>query len=218
MSSIFKREAVYAITGISAVIMIIDFFFFSKGLPIANTLRTYTVIIFNISLGLGAVKLLTAHSRTVQRRGKNWELSVWFIIFFAIVFLAGIAGYATTGKSTSNGIYDWVYAHVYRSLRTTLYALTGFYIMSAAYRAFRARNIDAALMLIAGCLVMLTNATIGEAIYPGIPVLGSWIQLTAQVPGIRVITLVLGLGLLAYGFRAMTGKEKGFYGGVTEGE
>ena len=121
MSSIIKRELVYAITGIIAAIMIIDFFFFPEGLAFANTIRTYSIIIFNISLGLGAIKLLSAHSQTVTKRGKNWELSIWFIVCFSLILLTGLLGYATTGKATDNAVYDWTYTHVYSSLRTTLY-------------------------------------------------------------------------------------------------
>ena len=97
-----------------------------------------------------------------------------------------------------------------------MYATTGFYIFSSAYRAFRARNLDAALLLIAGCLVVLTNAPIGEVVWKGIPVIGTWIMENGQVPAYRIFTMTAGFGLLAYGFRVILGKERGFYGGVEE--
>jgi F0F1-type ATP synthase membrane subunit a len=217
MSEIFKREVVFLVTGIVTVIMFIDFFFFPAGWDFAETLRTWAVIVFNISLGLGAVFLLRSHTMNVQKKGRNWYYSGWLLVAFAVMLLTGLAGYAATGsQSGGNAIYDWLFTHIYTPLGATLYAITGFYIFSAAYRAFRARNIDAALMLIAGCFVILSNAPVGEVIWSGIPTIGEWFRFTGQIPGMRTLALTVALGMLAYGFRALLGKERGFYAGVGE--
>ena len=106
--------------------------------------------------------------------------------------------------------------YIYTPLGATLYPITGFYIFSAAYRAFRARNIDATLMLLAGIFVMLKNAPVGEAIWIGFKTIGNWVQFTGQVPGMRTLAIVGALGLIAFGFRALLGKERGFYAGGGE--
>lgn len=169
MSSILKREAVYLVTGIVTVIMLVEYFFFPESQTWAETVRTWAVIVYNISLGLGMVRLLMSHSMSVQQRRTNWQFSGVLIVAFAIMAITGFAGYATTGQQTSNTIYNWLFNYVYTPLGATLYPITGFYIFSAAYRAFRARNVDAALMLIAGCFVILSNAPVGEAIWTGLP-------------------------------------------------
>jgi hypothetical protein len=156
------------------------------------------------------------HSKIVQRRGRNYLFSGWLLLFFAIQLITGLAGYVGTGNQDNNPIYYWLFVNVYTPLGATLYPITGFYIFSAAYRAFRARNVDAALMLIAGCFVILSNAPVGEAIWGGIPVIGEWFRFTGQVPGMRTFAMVGAMGLLAYGFRALLGKEKGFYAEVAE--
>jgi hypothetical protein len=72
-------------------------------------------------------------------------------------------------------------------------------------------------MLIAGCFVILSNAPVGEAIWVGFARIGEWFRFTGQVPGMRMLALVGALGLISYGFRALLGKERGFYaGGDTE--
>jgi hypothetical protein len=119
-----------------------------------------------------------------------------------------------TGGGQGNAIYDWFFRYVYTPLGQTLYPITGFYIFSACYRAFRARNIDAALLLIAGCFVILTNAPIGGAIWSGFPIIGRWMLDFGQVPGMRTFQIIGAMGMLAYGFRALLGKERGFYGEV----
>ena len=216
MSQLIRREAVFAITGIVTVLMFVEYFFFPQDWIVASTIRNWAVIIYNLSLGLGAVRLIMQHVMGTQRRRENWQFSLLFLVAFVIMLFTGLAGYLGTGVATSNSIYNWLFNHVYTSLGATTYAITGFYIFSAAYRAFRARNVDASLMLIAGCFVILSNAPVGEVIWSGIPVIGEWFRFVGQVPGMRVFGIVGALGTIAYGFRALLGKEKGFYAGGAE--
>ncbi|MCW4050256.1 MAG: hypothetical protein NWE89_11045 [Candidatus Bathyarchaeota archaeon] len=216
MSQILKREVVYAFTGLVTVIMFVDYFFFVDGWGFAETVRTWAVIVFNISLGLGAVQLLRQSAMNIQRKRSNYGFSALLVATFAIMLLTGLAGYAATGQMTDNAIYNWLFNNMYTPLGATLYPITGFYIFSAAYRSFRARNIDAALMLIAGCFVILSNAPVGEAIWPGFATIGEWFRFTGQIPGMRTFAMVGSLGMIAYGFRALLGKERGFYAGGGE--
>ena len=196
--------------------MFVEYFFFPDVWSLAETIRTWAIIVYNISLGLGAIQLLRQHTLTIQRKRDNYGFSAILLAFFAIMFLTGMAGYIATGQQTDNGIYNWLFINVYTPLGATLYPITGFYIFSAAYRAFRARNIDAALMLIAGCFVILSNAPVGEAIWPGFATIGEWFKFTGQIPGMRTFAMVGALGMISYGFRALLGKEKGFYAGGGE--
>ena len=216
MSNVLKQEVVYAVTGLVTVLMLVEYFFFASAQPWAETIRTWAVIIFNISLFLGAIRLIMSHSVRLQEQRRDWQFSGMLLAFFVVMLLTGIAGYIATGVQTSNGIYNWMFINIYTPLGATLYPITGFYIFSAAYRAFRARNIDAALMLIAGIFVMLKNAPVGEAIWIGFKDIGNWFQFTGQVPGMRTLAIVGALGLIAFGFRALLGKERGFYAGGGE--
>ena len=216
MSNVLKQEVIYAITGIVTILMLVEYFFWTDAQIWAETVRTWAVIIFNISLALGALRLLMQHSINVQRQRTNWQYSGVLLAIFVVMLLTGFAGYITSGVQTNNGFYNWLFINIYTPLGATLYPITGFYIFSAAYRAFRARNLDAALMLIAGCFVMLKNASVGEAIWIGFKDIGNWFQFTGQVPGMRTFAIVGALGLIAYGFRALLGKERGFYAGGGE--
>ena len=207
MSEVFKREIVYLLTTIVALIMIVEFFFDIPGLAsVGDMLRTWGIVISTMALALGAVNLMRIHGTNVQKRTPGrWIYSAWLIIVFVVLTILGLI-------STENPVYKWTFDNVYVSLGQTLYAITGFYIFSAAYRAFRARNIDAAILLISGCIVLLTNAPIGEVIWGQIPIIGRWLLDYGQTAAMRTFTIVGAFGLLSFGFRTLLGRERGFYG------
>lgn len=215
MSEIHKRELVFVVAGIVAAVMIVTYFFDIPVLSgVASQFQVWALIIQLMAIGLGAINLLRLNLRHIQRKTEGiWVFSAWFMVLFAIMMLLGLVGLAT---GSENAIYYWVFVNVYTSLSTTLYALTGFYIFSAAYRAFRARNIDAAILLIAGIFVILTNAPVGAVIWKGFPIIGGWFNISGQVPAMRTFTITGALGMLAYGFRTLLGKERGFYGEVAQ--
>jgi hypothetical protein len=215
MSQVYKRELVFVVTGIVALVMMIDYFFGIPGISgaggISGQLQTWALIIQLMAIGLGAINLVQVHYRNISRKTNMMIYSAWFMILFALLMILGLYKIFIGVELYP---YTWIFANVYTSLGATLYAITGFYIFSAAYRAFRARNIDAAILLIAGIFVLLANAPIGEVIWQGFPIIGNWFNNVGQIPGMRTFTVVGALGLLAYGFRALIGKERGFYSEV----
>jgi len=214
MSQVYKRELVFIVTGVVAIVMMLDYFF-GKNIPflsgsggVSGQLQTWAMIIQLMAIGLGAINLIQVHYRQISRKTNMAIYSAWFMVFFAFLLILGLYKIATGVELYP---YTWVFANVYTSLGTTLYAITGFFVFSAAYRAFRARNADAAILLIGGIFVMLANAPIGEVIWSGFPLIGNWFNNVGQIPGMRAFAIVGALGLLAYGFRALLGKERGFY-------
>jgi hypothetical protein len=212
MSNLLRREAVFAVSIFVASMMIINFFI---DIPIIKTiaqeLTIWALIIQLIAIGIGAVNMMRSHYRVISRREPGrWYYSAYMIALFWIMLLLGIPGIIS---GTENSIYSWLFNQLYVSLGTTLYAITGFYIFSAGYRAFRARTLEAALMLLAGIIMMLSNAPVGEVIWVGFPVIGDWLLSTGQRPWQTTVVMVEAFGMMAFGYRAFTGKERGFYGG-----
>jgi len=216
MSEVLRKEVVYLITAIVALTMIVDYFFGIQQLTdAASMIRTWAVVISAMALALGTVNLMRSHGNIVRKRVPGrWFYSGVLIFFFVLTTLLGLLN---INDPSSNPIYKWLFDYPYTSLGQTLYAITGFYIASAAYRAFRARNIDAALLLIAGIFVLLKNAPIGEVIWSQLPVIGGWFNDIGQVPAMRTFLITAAFGLLTYGFRTLIGRERGFYGEVGGG-
>jgi hypothetical protein len=57
--------------------------------------------------------------------------------------------------SYSKKLYDFLYEGFFVPLGSAMFALLGFYIISAGYRAFRVRSVESGLMMVAAVVVML---------------------------------------------------------------
>jgi len=94
--------------------------------------------------------------------------------------------------------------------------LPGLLDSSAAYRAFRARTLEAAILLVSGTIVMLANAPVGGSIWGGFTPLKDWIFDVPNMSTMRGITIGAALGALALGARTLMGKERGYLRGGGE--
>jgi hypothetical protein len=74
MSQIYKRELVFVVTGIVALIMIAEYYFAIPGIGgkdgIANQVKTWALIIQLMAIGLGAINLMQVHVRNIQRKNE----------------------------------------------------------------------------------------------------------------------------------------------------
>ena len=65
---------------------------------------------------------------------------------------------------TKGSLFSWMYFQIYAPLSATMFALLAFFVASASYRAFRIRNFEATLLLVAGIILMLGRVPIGDLI------------------------------------------------------
>ena len=93
-------------------------------------------------------------------------------------------------------------------------ALSGFWTVTAAYRAFRARTWESALFLIGAILVMLRAAPVGGAIWSGFPIIGKWLLDQPYAALQKALIIGMGVGVISYAARYYLGREKGAFGVV----
>jgi len=112
--------------------------------------------------------------------------------------------------------YNWIFVNINVPMGATMYAIIAFYCMSAAYRAFRARSKESFLFLIAALFMLVWNAPLGGAIWPGFKSIGDWINNYPQITGYRAFWIGVGISFVALTFRMILGKETAFLGKESE--
>jgi hypothetical protein len=112
----------------------------------------------------------------------------------------------------SGRLRTWLYNYVFFPCNATMFSLLAFFIASAAFRAFRARNTEAALLLGAAILVLLGRAPIGRFIYDALPEITNWIIDVPNNAGRRAIMMGAALGGIVTGLRVILGLERSHLG------
>ena len=108
--------------------------------------------------------------------------------------------------------YVWLYDHVFAPCNATMFALLAFFIASAAFRAFRARNVEAALLLGAAIIIMAWRAPVGRIIYSQLPDIGQWILDVPNNGSRRAIMMGAALGAISTSLRVILGLERSHLG------
>ena len=66
--------------------------------------------------------------------------------------------------SIDGSLFSWMFFNIFTPLSSTMFALLAFFVASASYRAFRIRNFEATLLLVAGIILMLGRVPVGGLI------------------------------------------------------
>jgi hypothetical protein len=199
---------------IIGMLMMVQFFtpnpFF---LRLYNIVLDWKQVVLGCTFILGTWSLIRYHIKKIQRRQENWQYS--YVTLIGLTVTVGAAGI----WKTASGPYPWLFNNIQVPMQSTMFSLLAFFVASASYRAFRARTVQATLLLVAGALVMLGRVPIG-AYFSG-SVLGVKISLVEisdwmlNVPNLaakRGIMIGVGLGMTATAIKIILGIEKTYLG------
>jgi hypothetical protein len=153
------------------------------------------------------VNLANVHVRNVKRRGKDWDISILFLVLMFSMLLLGLF------VGPTNKTYDWIFQATVVPLGATFYSLLSFYIVSAAYRAFRAKTTDAAILLGAALIVLLGRAPIGAIIWGGFEDWTRWIMDIPNTSAARAVALGAFLGSIITAIRVGLGLDRPYLSG-----
>jgi hypothetical protein len=205
--------------------------------PLGSALRIFLAL----ALMLGIVNLFRVNGRTLfRRRAGSWYALAFFVGFFAMVAVwalqyyhpgvseaasnaaAGVPEGFVPGKMGQlNGWYNVVWNGGFNALGSTMFSLLAFFIVSAAYRAFRVRSFEAVLLLASAIVMMLGLTPLGTAFITGhIPMdspyafmklerVSEWILLVLNGAAQRALLFGIAVGLMATSLRIWLSLERG---------
>lgn len=196
------------VAGLIGFLMVAEYFFDWELLGLYGIeAQNWGIIIAAFALGLAAVGLVLNHTnRILQKRGEEWYLSAFLLAALAITTISGLI-------SRQSPMFLFIYDNIMGPLGAAFYSMISYYLLSAAYRSFRARSAEAAALLIAGCIVMLGRAPIGEVIWSKLPDLATWIVQYPNLAGNRGILIGAAVGVVGTGLRIMLGIDRPYFGG-----
>lgn len=211
----FKRKLPTLIVLILGFSMIAQYYIPAKiSTSLLTSVNAWIRIIAAFTLIIGVTSLLRTHYLKIKRGSSGWAYSVVLYIFFVLMIFFGFYFGIETGTP-----FLWVFDNIQTPLTATTFSLTAFFICSAAFRAFRARTIDATIMLIAATIIMIGRIPYGDMIslyfpsfIPGFTQLTSWVLDVPTMATRRAILLGISLGSIATSLRIILGIERTYQG------
>lgn len=171
-------------------------------------LQEWVTVVAASAFVLGGVNVLQVNIPKIRRREPDWGYKVVLVGSAAAMM---VAGFWAGGEQT--GAYKWLFDNFYAPSNATMFALLSFFIASAAFRAFRARNLEASLMLAAAIVVMLGVIPLGEKIpLVDFTTIKDWMLDYGNNAGRRAILIGAALGAIATGLRVILGLERSHLG------
>lgn len=228
----YRKPIVMALTFLAGLYYSLEFllppeaWFFIK--PNRNPLTdwrpfvgTLTQIVWSFALLLGVWNLFQIHGKAVAKRGPGWYNSAAFFVAFAAIVFAGFAK-DMSKSAVPVQLYTILFKGFLTSLDATMFSLIAFYIVSAAYRAFRVRSLEAALMMSAAGIIMLALVPIGAVVTNWLPdtgflsifrleKIGYWLLIGPNMAAQRAIAFGVAVGGLAMGLRIWLSLERGSF-------
>jgi uncharacterized membrane protein len=174
---------------------------------------------FGLVLGIGSI--LQHHLLKIKRHAQHWQYSYITIIMLIITAIVGVFGGIDPNRPgllpTHIGSFSFhmqtLYTNVMVPLGATMFAMLAFFMASAAYRAFRARTVEATLLLASAFVLMLGAVPLGRMIHHQLPSFAEWILTVPNTAAKRGILFGVELGIFATSLKIVLGIERGWLGG-----
>ena len=197
-------------------------------------------ILAAIAFVLGGGNLLKTQLKNISDRVRGWGYSAIVLISFLATLVIGLwkigvppsAQFPTfpwSGYYQETGSAFWfAYQYAYQPLTATMFAMLAFYVASAAFRAFRAKNVEAILLLGTAFIILLGRTFAGVALtswidpsrwagfryFTGLRVenLTVYIMSVFTTAGNRAIMIGIALGIVSTSLKVLLGVDRSYLG------
>ena len=228
----FKRGVPIAILSLTGTLLVAAHF--------SPMTQSWSEVVLNwfsvvaaITAILGAGNLLLVNLEKISSRRPGWAYSAITIAAFAAMLVFGFLKigavpnpqnptvYFAGGYETRESAYGWMYEYVMSPLTATMFALLAFYVASAAFRAFRAKNLESILLLGTAFIILLSATAAGVWLTKPIPAdspiaflkferLRAFITEVVQSSGMRAIGIGTAIGIAALSIRLILGIDRSY--------
>lgn len=200
---------------------------FSPGMTTLNEDNSiYFDIIAVFAFFLGGGNLVRVHIQKIMQKKEDWGFSFVTLIGFAVMLFFGLTKFGNplgiAGSPNEPGSwFQTMFEYCVAPLSATMYSLLAFFVASASYRAFRAKNTEATILLVASFIILLGRTQLGYMAtswlpdwlsVAQIPNLAIFIMTSPNMAGQRAIMIGIALGVAAMSLRLLLGIERSYLG------
>tara|TARA_B100001971_G_C18125184_1_gene501645 strand:+ start:104 stop:802 length:699 start_codon:yes stop_codon:yes gene_type:complete len=231
-----KRTVPLLITGFGGFILVVAYFIpATQGWSEVATI--WFDILASIAFILGGGNLLKIHLKKVSDQSAGWAYSLITVAAFLITLFVGLfkigvhpsviyPNYAWSGEYRELGSpFWWLFEYAFKPLTATMFSMLAFYIASAAFRAFRAKNIEAILLLVTAFIILLGRTFAGVFLTSWLPDVVSglrienltiYIMSVFNTAGNRAIMIGIALGVASTSLKVILGVDRSYLGSGEE--
>lgn len=207
MSKVLYRDIMPYVIFIACFIPTLFSYYFN--IPIFSTmysnLRDWSSLIGTTAMFLGLANITLYSYRNIRaRKPFEWQLGIYtiFLMFAWIIVGLYYGGLASPA-------YWNMYIYVKAQCWAAQIGLLTFFFVSAAFRTFRAKNVQALVLLIFAFIPFIGVAAWGEVVWKGWPALSEWVLDNVAMAGSRAIIISASVGLVTMITRVVLRYEKG---------
>ena len=243
-----KRLIPVLIASVTGFVLIFSYF-----IPPVETWGDQAMTWFNILAAvafiLGGGNLIKLNLQKISARRAGWGYAAVTLLAFFVTIIVGLGKIgvapseqfpqvAWSGDYKAEGSIFWgLFEYLLTPLNQTMFALLAFFVASAAFRAFRAKNLEAAILLGTAFLILLGRTYAGVFLTDWLPdaplmitrgevptladrILSSLrIEYIAEavfelfnLAGMRAITIGVALGTVATSLKILLGLDRSYLG------
>jgi len=205
--SFVRRDIPIILVFVTCMLQVVEYFIVNPALQtVGAEIRVWGTILASFTMALGAYGLLGGQYREIKRRTPGrWMHSLWFIILFCIMTVTGL-------YSLDHPVYIWLYDSVLSNLWRVMLSTTAFFIIYAAYRSFRARSVEASILLITGIFTCFKNIPVLRFRWEGFYSIGDWLFRVPTAGATRGLAIGAGIGVMVITLRVILGYERAYLG------
>jgi hypothetical protein len=208
-----RREIPMVLAFVAGLLLILDFFIPVLE-PVTERLNNWYLVVIAFAIFVGIFNLLRVNYFKIKLKQEDWPYS-----FPLIVMVIGMGGVGILFGIEEGTVFLWLFRNCMAPMQATMFSLLAFFVASASYRAFRARNLEATLLLLAAVIVMLGQVPLGTAWIPKwVPwylqfdAWKDWIMDIGNTAGQRAIMIAAALGVVSASLRILLGIERSYLG------
>jgi hypothetical protein len=165
-------------------------------------LVSWAAIAIAFAVFLGFANVISVHWNRIRMQKPGAMYSVVLLVSLIGTLLVGLY----SGPNSDNS--QFVFEFILQPLEATFFALLAIFIATAAFRAFRVRNLETAFFVLFAVIVLLGQVPLGIYLWSEFPIIKDWILNVPTLAGIRGILFGVALGTIATGLRVLLGADR----------